>query len=518
MIEWINHSGISGIRILVNSTIQDSVFLVIVFIVIYMLRHTSAQYRYNILLLGLIQVLIPPFITVSPWKQALPQTFSIVSNIDTMNVTAKIPFITSTTPLSLSWIGIIFSFWMIISILILSVHIISSIQLRLLLRSSFYLDSIQYGRSTVKLFKHPAIKMPIIVGLFPGTIHVPDEWEQWDPQCRKMILDHELAHVRRYDSVIQIIQVFIKTVYFFNPLVWLLNKKLNEYREMACDDMSVAERKDAAIEYSRYLVNIAESMVRSDLDCSSATALIRQKNNLMNRIKYQMTEVPMLHKSTKKYKLLAFSLLFLIIPLSLNFINATTEKEIPEKHQFIRLVIQNDSELMIINKYVRNQEKFSRHYNASLGNLEQILDKVAQPDRNKVLVEIMGNEYLTMQTVKAIHEILIQLDLIKVTFRKTDGSDIGFILPGKSDRIFMRTDDIKRSQLCRVQINNSNDIIIDDNSIPLQNVKNHIEKELAQTNDLLVTVYTSDDTPFTDYITVLEKIKQAGALKIVIHN
>lgn len=54
------------------------------------------------------------------------------------------------------------------------------------------------------------------------------------------ILIHELAHVRRYDNIVNLFQRFAETILFFHPLVWWVSRCFREERERCCDDVVIA--------------------------------------------------------------------------------------------------------------------------------------------------------------------------------------------------------------------------------------------------------------------------------------
>ena len=56
----------------------------------------------------------------------------------------------------------------------------------------------------------------------------------------EMILAHELAHVRRWDYVVNWLQVFIETLLFFHPVVWWLGRDMRRLREECCDDLAIS--------------------------------------------------------------------------------------------------------------------------------------------------------------------------------------------------------------------------------------------------------------------------------------
>jgi len=284
MIEWINYYGLIWAKYFGVAVIQNTIFLGFIFLALHILRHSSARIRYNVALLGLIKLLIPPIIPALIGKTMLLQPIGM-QNFNFINSAPEMSAIPTEVRFSIHWIGLLFVIWILIMGIFLLIMVISSIQLRLLLRSSVLVQNGQFGPRSIKVYKNNKINVPMTLGTFPRKIYVPAIWDKWTADCQKMTLEHELAHIRRYDGIVQIIQIFTKAIYCFHPLVWLLNRKLIDFREMACDDVSVAGNKSTAIIYSRYLIKIAEYMVQSRIGCPSASALIRQKNNLINRIR-----------------------------------------------------------------------------------------------------------------------------------------------------------------------------------------------------------------------------------------
>lgn len=176
--------------------------------------------------------------------------------------------------------------------------------------------------------------MPLTVGIFPDKIFVPMQWADWSSGCQKMILHHELAHIKRRDGFVQLLQILVQAVFFFHPLIWILNTRINQYREMACDDASVSTKKSSNVEYSRYLVKIAEQMTLSELGCSSVSALIRQRNELLNRVQYQIMEVNKMKFSNKKMWFIVGVLLLLIVPFSWSLSKVSENLSVTESNEF----------------------------------------------------------------------------------------------------------------------------------------------------------------------------------------
>lgn len=72
----------------------------------------------------------------------------------------------------------------------------------------------------------------------------------------RALMAHELAHIRRHDYLINLVQRGAEVLFFFHPAVWWLSHQVSEEREQCCDDMAVAVCGDRAL-YARALVELA---------------------------------------------------------------------------------------------------------------------------------------------------------------------------------------------------------------------------------------------------------------------
>ncbi len=73
----------------------------------------------------------------------------------------------------------------------------------------------------------------------------------------EMILVHELAHIRRYDVIINIMQTIVETLFFFNPAIWWISRRIRIEREDCCDDMAIVSA-GSRLRYARALINLEE--------------------------------------------------------------------------------------------------------------------------------------------------------------------------------------------------------------------------------------------------------------------
>lgn len=124
-------------------------------------------------------------------------------------------------------------------------------------------------RRTPRLFIMPGGVMPLTFGLRRPAILLPAECLQWTEMCRRIVLVHELAHIRRRDGLWQLFSNIIAAAWWFQPLVWLARRRLRQESEHACDAQVLAAGVRAS-EYATQLVDIART---SRLSLLSRTAI-----------------------------------------------------------------------------------------------------------------------------------------------------------------------------------------------------------------------------------------------------
>lgn len=137
-------------------------------------------------------------------------------------------------------------------------------------------------RQVVHLAESAAIKVPMVMGHFKPLILVPVGLMMALPMAEiEAILLHELAHIRRRDYLVNLLQRFTETLFFFNPAVWWLSSLMRAEREHCCDDITLTQ-VDNKKHYINALVSCQEYMLPST---AYAVALSGGKSNLLHRVK-----------------------------------------------------------------------------------------------------------------------------------------------------------------------------------------------------------------------------------------
>jgi beta-lactamase regulating signal transducer with metallopeptidase domain len=91
-------------------------------------------------------------------------------------------------------------------------------------------------RRTVRLLRSREQTMPMASGIWRGTIVIPAIADTWTEDRRRAVLQHELAHVGRFDCLAQLVAAVVCAVYWVHPGVWWIARRLRVERELACDD------------------------------------------------------------------------------------------------------------------------------------------------------------------------------------------------------------------------------------------------------------------------------------------
>ncbi len=138
----------------------------------------------------------------------------------------------------------------------------------------------------VRLVTSAAVRTPAVVGSWWPVIVLPASMlsgttmtaEQW-----KVVLAHELAHVRRFDGLVNLAQLLIESLLFFNPAVWWISRRIRVEREACCD--AVAARligKPTAV--ATTLLNVAESLTAPNTLPTMAFAEPSDSGSLRDRV------------------------------------------------------------------------------------------------------------------------------------------------------------------------------------------------------------------------------------------
>jgi beta-lactamase regulating signal transducer with metallopeptidase domain len=156
----------------------------------------------------------------------------------------------------------------------------------------------------VKLLASAKAQVPMVIGFLKPIVLIPTAaMAQLSPQQLETILLHELAHIKRHDYLVNILQTIVETMLFFNPFVWLISTITRREREHCCDDM-VVDNTPEPISYATALAALASHRRPASL----IVAATGHRTPLFNRIQ-RIMEIP---RGTFSYSRLVATLIIIV--------------------------------------------------------------------------------------------------------------------------------------------------------------------------------------------------------------
>jgi beta-lactamase regulating signal transducer with metallopeptidase domain len=134
---------------------------------------------------------------------------------------------------------------------------------------------------------------PMVFGVWRTVVLVPmSTVAQLTPEQMEAVLAHELAHVRRWDYLFNLMQTATECLFFFHPAVWWISHRVREFREVCCDEAAAQTCADPAA-YAAALLQMEEQRLQRP---QLAMALNGNGGTLLQRVRQVMGEKAMEQK------------------------------------------------------------------------------------------------------------------------------------------------------------------------------------------------------------------------------
>lgn len=289
---------------IVHSLWQGGLLAACVGLVLVLTRNKSSAYRYNLLVTSLALFSIVTLYTFI--SSIVHLTSSAIGNVPDSGRTA--PFVIGTEAMQImqmSFMDRVVMYLNANSVFIVCVWFIvvclRSLQLAIGLRSIFLLryretipaDSYWQFRlkelsarmgitSAIHIMESGIAKVPMVIGHLKPLILIPLGMLASLPQAElEAILIHELAHIRRRDYLVNILQSLLEIIFFFNPAILWVSSLIKKEREHCCDDITIATASSKVV-YIKALVACQEYTHEQP---KYAMALNGEKKHLLSRVK-----------------------------------------------------------------------------------------------------------------------------------------------------------------------------------------------------------------------------------------
>ncbi|HEX2747785.1 MAG TPA: M56 family metallopeptidase, partial [Verrucomicrobiales bacterium] len=164
---------------------------------------------------------------------------------------------------------------------------------------------------TVRLLSSASLAVPVVIGWLKPVVLMPAAlFAGLSPAQLEALLAHELAHVRRQDYLVNLLQSMVETLFFYHPAVWWVSAQLRKEREHCCDDAASAH-SGGVLDYARALTALEEMR-----GLTPALGMSASGGSLLNRVR-RLAGVPEQRTSGAGLGLITLSAAALALPVTL---------------------------------------------------------------------------------------------------------------------------------------------------------------------------------------------------------
>ena len=112
----------------------------------------------------------------------------------------------------------------------------------------------------VRLLSSATAAVPMVIGAFRPAVIIPARLlSGFDARQLEAIVAHELAHVRRHDFLVNLLQNVIEALFFYHPAVWWVSARMRQEREHRCDDIA-AKLSGGNLAYGHALAALEQAL------------------------------------------------------------------------------------------------------------------------------------------------------------------------------------------------------------------------------------------------------------------
>ncbi len=115
------------------------------------------------------------------------------------------------------------------------------------------------------LLRGERLAVPVTWGIVYPAVLLPQDADTWSEERRRFVLVHEMAHVKRFDALTQLLAQLSLAVFWFDPLVWIAAHRMRVEREHACDDYVIRDGTTPSL-YAGELLEMVQSIGRRTHD------------------------------------------------------------------------------------------------------------------------------------------------------------------------------------------------------------------------------------------------------------
>ena len=224
----------------------------------------------------------------------------------------------------------------------------------------------------VTLLIHPDKTIPVVWGILRCRLLLPAAARHWSGEQLRSVLLHELAHIKRRDTMAQLLAQIACALHWFNPLVWFAAWRLGVERERACDDLVLASGVRPSA-YAGHLLEVVTGLSPARWTQSCGLAMAR-KSSLEGRLVAVLSEN--LNRRGVSVALAAIALAIaagIAVPIAM--LRATDEKPAEKpKHAITDMKPKHEYAQSLFQKWQANARTDGTIPGGCIGNIAREID------------------------------------------------------------------------------------------------------------------------------------------------
>jgi TonB family protein len=209
----------------------------------------------------------------------------------------------------------------------------------------------------ISFYKSEHKHSPMLFGFIKIKILLPVDWDDWSTLQQRTAIVHELAHIKQKDHWINILELIVFALYYFNPLVWLIIRRVNEYNELVCDDVTIETIESSGIEYSKQLLHFSEAYSNLNRVLASSVAFTESYRSIRKRFAYHLSKQEGFVMKNFKSKSI-----IVIVMCSLITIPFLWQCNNGESEQSVTTSIDNSEKIYDMNEVTEKPEMLHKEY------------------------------------------------------------------------------------------------------------------------------------------------------------
>lgn len=167
----------------------------------------------------------------------------------------------------------------------------------------------ELGMDAPPVLRNPYVKSALLIGILRPAILLPDRGNEIPMAVREVFL-HEFAHLARRDPLWLHLCILAKILIPFQPLLWLLSRRIEELSDYACDDF-VVHHTGSQRSYATLLLDLARLSQPRGIEVSAGSGMISSPFPLVRRIERILNNSYSRYVTVSANEVMSFSVLFL---------------------------------------------------------------------------------------------------------------------------------------------------------------------------------------------------------------